>query len=366
MEFSTDYKNIIQRLENIDVKNYAATRNFINGAVTYLSPYISRGVISLPQIREQILKTQTIQQGQKLIQELAWREYWQRVWQNAGDKIFTDLKQKQPDAAHYKMISAIENATTGIVAIDKSIQSLYSTGYMHNHFRMYVASVACNIGKAHWRQPSQWMYYHLLDGDLASNSLSWQWVAATFSAKKYYCNQQNINTYSNSFQQNTFLDISYEALPALTVPEVLQSKNNFLSTTTLPKTKQPLINTALPVLVYNSYNLDPLWHADKTINRILLLEPSHFKKYPVSEKVMQFIINLSNNISNIQIFVGEFNELEQLVNGQPIIFKSHPAFLHYKGQAESYTHLFPEVNGFYPSFFSYWKKCEKYLSWSHQ
>ena len=361
MNFPTDYKSIIERLHNIDPINYARTRNFIDGAVTYLSPYISRGVISLSQVKEQILKNHKPYQVQKLLQELAWREYWQRVWEAKGDEIFTDLKQEQPDTAHHKMISAIENAVTGIDAIDESIKMLSQTGYMHNHFRMYIASLTCNIGKAHWLQPSKWMYYQLLDGDLASNSLSWQWVAATFSTKKYYCNQENINKYSYSHQQNTFLDISYASLIKLDIPDVLKEKSNSFPTTDLPITSTPFIKENIPTLIYNSYNLDPLWHANELANRVLLLEPSHFKNYPVNDKVIQFITALSDNIDDMQIFVGEFDELAQLAKSNNIIFKSHPAFAYYKGIAEDKEMLFPQVSGYFNSFFSYWKKCEIYL-----
>jgi deoxyribodipyrimidine photo-lyase len=361
MEFPTGYKSIIERLENIDAVNYAATRNFIDGAVTYLSPYISRGVISLPQVKQQILEKYKPYQAEKLLQELTWREYWQRVWQAAGDKIFTDLKQEQTNTHNRKMIAAIENAATGITAMDENIALLYQTGYMHNHFRMYTASIACNIGKTHWLQPSQWMYYHLLDGDLASNSLSWQWVAGTFSSKKYYCNQENVNKYSNSQQQNTFLDTSYESLITLKVPELLKEQTDFFPNTELPKSNSILLKGDLPILIYNSYNLDPIWYLGKNVNRVLLLEPSHFKKYPVSPKVLRFIIDLSKNIHGMQLFVGEFEQLEQLAKGQSIILKSHPAFTHYRGTAEQYDTLFPQVTGYFNSFSAYWKKCEKYL-----
>ena len=361
LTFPTDYQSILKRIENIDPVKYARTRNFIDGDVSYLSPYISRGVISLRQVAEHVLKNHKPYTVEKFLQELAWREYWQRVWQNIGDKIFTDIKQEQPAIAHRKMLMAIENATTGIEAIDTHIERLYQTGYMHNHVRMYVSSIACNIGKAHWLQPSQWMYYYLLDGDLASNSLSWQWVAGAFSFKKYYCNQENINRYTNTNQQNSFLDCSYDVLAQMEIPGALQEKSNFFPKTILPKAEPPVIKDGLPVLIYNAYNLDPAWHTGEAANRILLLEPAHYKKYPVSEMVIQFIIGLSKNIQDIQIFVGGFDEIKKLCGNQTIFFKQHPAFTHYSGIAENYNDLFPEVTGYFSSFSSYWKKCEKYL-----
>jgi deoxyribodipyrimidine photo-lyase len=362
MQFPTDYTSITERIDRIDPVQYARTRNFIDGAVTCLSPYLSRGVISLAQVRDAVLARYKFYEAEKLLQELAWREYWQRVWQAVGDGIFIDLRQEQAAVTHRKLPVALQQATTGIDAIDDNIRLLYQTGYMHNHLRMYIAAIACNIGQAHWLQPSRWMYYHLLDGDLASNNLSWQWVAGTFSSKKYYCNQENINKYSKTQQTATFLDTGYESLVEMDLPEALKQVCDFSAVTALPQTDTPYIDTAIPTLVYNTYNLDPLWHKDIAANRILLLEPSHFAKYPVSNNVMDFMIALSANIRGIQVFTGEFTDLQQLLDTQDIIFKAHPAFSHYKGKAESYDYMFPDVTGYFSSFSAYWKKCQKYLS----
>ncbi len=366
--FPTGYQQILQRVQNINPVQYAKTRNFENGAVTYLSPYISRGAISVKQVMETVLhKGYKPYQIEKFLQELAWREYYQRVWQYAGDDIWKDIKQPQPEVLHYQMITAVDEAATGIEAIDKSIENLYSSGYMHNHVRMYTASLVCNMAKAHWLQPSQWMYYHLLDGDIASNNCSWQWVAAAFASKKYYFNQDNINNYTFSKQQNSFLDKSYEEIIAMPVPEILMSTNSLLLQTILPATQTFILDTSKPTLIYNSYNLDVLWRKHEDVNRVLLLEPSHFKKYPVSKKVLKFIIDLSKNIDGIKLCTGEISDITGLYeNGslpdkECIISKEHPAFTYYPGIKDSRDWMFAEVTGYYNSFFSFWKKCEKYL-----
>jgi outer membrane protein OmpA-like peptidoglycan-associated protein len=67
-----------------------------------------------------------------------------------------------------------------------------------------------NIFKAAWLPGAKWMYAHLLDHDPAANFLSWQWVAGTFSSKKYIANQENINKYTNTKQEGSFLDTEYE------------------------------------------------------------------------------------------------------------------------------------------------------------
>ena len=360
MNFPTVYDEIIKKIESINPLEYSKTRNHINGAVTYLSPYISRGVISSKQILEIILdKGFSGKQVEKFIQELAWREYFQRVWQQLEDDIFDDIRHRYTGIQHRNIPTAIAEANTGIQSIDNAIQELYTTGYMHNHLRMYIASITCNIGKSNWQLPSQWMYYHLLDGDLASNACSWQWVTGNFSSRQYFCNQENINTYTNSTQQQTFLDKSYDELPNMKVPETLKGTSSLTLQTVLPEKVNPVVDTSLPLVIYTSYNLDPLWKQDIKANRILLLEPSHFKQYPISEKVMTFILDLSKNIQGIQVFSGEINEIPGLLHFPAIYSKEHPVTNHFPGIKEERDWIFPETKGFYNSFFSYWNKCQQ-------
>jgi deoxyribodipyrimidine photo-lyase len=227
---------------------------------------------------------------------------------------------------------------------------------------MYTACIACNIAGAHWKAPAQWMYYHLLDGDLASNHLSWQWVAGAFSSKKYYCNQENISKYTGSNQKRGYLDVDYGAFPLAEIPQTLQPITNLHITTTLPHTPAPNINPNLPILLYNSYNIDPQWRKNEDVNRILLLEPSHFEKYPVAPKVVSFIISLAKeNIPGVQVFTGEVNEIPFIKQAPAIYSKEHPASTHYPGSKESREWLVPEVIGYFQSFFAYWKKVERYL-----
>ena len=363
-KFPTDYNSIIEKINEINPVKYAKTRNFLNGQVTYLSPYISRGVISTKQVMETVLKNGfSFFESEKFIQELAWREFYQRLWQVKKEHIWDDLKQAQPDVSHHEMLSSLLNCNTGIQIIDEQINSLHETGYMHNHIRMYLASIACNIGKAHWRKPANWMYYHLLDGDVASNNCSWQWVAGSFSSKKYYCNQENINKYTNTHQTNSFLANSYEHIANMHVPDSLKAVVPLELTTILPDTKIPSLELTKPTLIYNSYNLDPTWRANENVNRVLLLEPSHFAANPVSEKVVNFILELSKNIPGLQVFAGEMAEILTLYKATDIaikdviISKEHPAFEYYPGIKDSRDWMFPSVVGNFSSFFNFWKKC---------
>ncbi|MBL7747809.1 MAG: hypothetical protein JNM19_10305 [Chitinophagaceae bacterium] len=362
MNFFSSYQAVLDRLDTIDPLSYGKTRNFISGDVTYLSPYISRGVISAKQVLEMLMdKGYKISEMEKFIQQLAWREYFQRVWQHIGDDLFDDIRLRYTGIKHDDIPAALLNAATGIKAVDGAIATLYETGYMHNHTRMYTASIACNIGKAHWQMPSQWMYYHLLDGDLASNTCSWQWVAGTFSSKQYFCNQENINKYSGSVQNGTFLDKTYEELPLMDIPAALRPTTTLALKTTLPEKILPDTDPSLPLLLYTSYNLDPQWRKEIKANRVLLLEPSHFRQFPVSEKVIDFILHQARQIEGLQVFTGEVNEIPGLQQFPAIYSKEHPAFIHFPGIKEERDWIFPDIKGSFNSFFSFWKKCERDL-----
>jgi deoxyribodipyrimidine photo-lyase len=360
-EFPTDYDEIIKRISKVKPEKYGKTRNFIDGDVSRLSPYISRGVISTKQIFNTILdRGYKLENIEKFIQELAWRDYWQQIWIAKGELINKDLKNIQAPIFNSSIAKVITSATTGIIAIDEAINNLYTTGYMHNHLRMYVASICCNISNSQWKLPAQWMYYHLLDADWASNALSWQWVCGANSNKKYYANQENINKYCYTNDRNTFLDVAYEDFEVLPTPEILKENVSLNLVTPLPKNLKIEVDSSLPTLIYNMYNLDPLWKKELKVNRILLLEPSLFEKYPVGQKTINFILNLSKNIDKIQIYVGEFDEFVKSYKVHNIYFKEHPLSNYELGTEEPRDWMF-SVEGYYPSFFSFWKKCKKEL-----
>jgi deoxyribodipyrimidine photo-lyase len=206
------------------------------------------------------------------------------------------------------------------------------------------------------------MYYHLLDGDFASNACSWQWVAGANSSKKYYANQENINTYTKLVQSNTFLDCDYESLVNSQIPSHFIESLDLDLQTKLPESKIYSINPQWPTYIYNYYNLDPLWGADVNANRILLLEPDFFSKFPVSEKCIQFILDLSKNIKDLQIFTGSFKELESSFKLNKIVYKEHPLNNHYKGIEVSRDWICESISGYFPSFFAYWKKINPFIN----
>jgi deoxyribodipyrimidine photo-lyase len=351
------YKGLLKKVNEFDPVKYGYSRNYLDGGVSRLSPYISRGIISTKTIFDAVLKKDyEFEKVQKFLQELSWRDYWQKKWQQT-ENIDVDLKNIQSPTLSRKIPSAIVNHSTSISALDLSIKQMYESGYMHNHLRMYIAGICCNIGQYHWLNPAKWMYYHLNDGDWGSNALSWQWVAGTNSSKKYIANQENINKYCKTKDMATFLDKSYQELSSYSyVPLELSSEDDLILNCILPKNELSVIDKDIPTLIYNSYNLDINWKKNLNSNKIFLLEPSHFSKYPVSKNVMNFFLEMSKEISGITVAVMEFEELASIIgNSSNIYYKEHPFNNHYAGNLEERDWIFPnlEAKG---SFFNYWKK----------
>ena len=390
-------EKVASLLAAIDVKRYGKTRNYVSGSVSELGPYVSRGVISTRMVWTYLLQRgHSFEEMFGFVQQLAWRDFFQRVWQGLGDGINEDIRREQEGVLHRVFPAAIAAGNTGIEGIDVGIQRLLSTGYMHNHLRMYTAFLTANLAGAHWRLPAQWMYAHLLDGDWGSNALSWQWVSGTFSNKKYIANQENINRYTHTNQRGTYLDTEYETLAEEPVPEVL--KPTLQAAEALPfsacdatslqlavtKYGLPMFglgssmkdNTMLAIssldnqiidkrlVVHNYYQLDPQFQSWLPGTRLLLLEPSVFERYPIASQCIDFMLSLAMEIPNVQVFVGEFDELVGALGPfghVEIVYQEHPLNRHYRGNEIPRDWLAPEVEGSFSSFFSYWKKVEKSL-----
>ena len=204
------------RISAVRPAAYARSRNAIDGAVSGLSPYITHGFVNLPQVLAGVNVNHPLDVQHKFVYELGWREFFRHVWAQRGAEIFESLHQGPlPDHAYQSELPAdIRGACTGVPVIDAAVSELYATGLLHNHARMWLASYVVHIRKVHWRAGADWLYAHLLDGDLASNHLSWQWVAGTGSSKPYLFNAENVARYApvGWHCEGSILDTSYEEL----------------------------------------------------------------------------------------------------------------------------------------------------------
>ena len=427
-KFETDYNKIIEKIKNINPVTYARTRNSLDGDVSYISRYLTHGVVSIKLVKDitnKISNTNLENKNysdnikyEKWNQELAWREYFHRVWQSLGDDIFSSIRQDQSNVKHTSGIplafanlsdygrnekedlgeenknknleknkkseNNLELNSAGIKSLDRNIEKLIETGYMHNHARMWTSMLATNIAGYAWSDCSRWMYYHLIDGDLASNTLSWQWICSTFSAKQYVANQENINKYDrDNAERKTYLDCEYEELYDVALPESMTTNfdmqkyfdDNFeLDTQELNKYAINNINKIdfennfdknKNTIIYSMWNLDPTWHEDKgdNINRILFIEKSALKDFPMSAKRIDFVLKITKNISdkykNFQIFYGEINELENLITKDKLdnsISREYPLCNHWGNLVEDREWLYPNYSWSSGGFMSFWSK----------
>jgi deoxyribodipyrimidine photo-lyase len=206
----------LARVARVRPDAYARTRNHLDGAVTGLSPYLTHGLVTLREVLAGVLQREPLAVQHKLVFELGWRAYFRHVWAHSGDGILQFLHPgPQPEAAYADELPAdIREARTGVPAIDEAVRTLYATGTLHNHARMWLASYVVHLRHVHWRVGADWLVAHLLDGDLASNHLSWQWVAGTGSHKPYLFNADNVARYAPAHWHSvgTAIDQSYDML----------------------------------------------------------------------------------------------------------------------------------------------------------
>ena len=222
----------LAQLDRVQPSRYAKTRNRLDGAVSGLSPYIRHGVLSLSEVRRAAL-VRSPSGATKFIQELAWRDYWQRVYGQIGRGIWRDRGPYKTglQAREYArdLPDDIANGVTGLACIDAFARELRDNGYLHNHARMWVAAYIVHWRRVRWQAGARWFLSHLLDGDPASNNLSWQWVASTFSHKPYYFNRQNVERNTGGrycevcpVRGRCDFEGSYEALAGRLFPRVVE------------------------------------------------------------------------------------------------------------------------------------------------
>lgn len=357
----------VARLARLDPRAYARSRNHLRGAVSRLSPYLTHGLISLPDVVAAV----GVGVG-KFAQELAWREFFALVYQFEGRRIFGDRFNPQPrrapGASPTRFPSAVANADTGILALDEAVHALIERGYLHNRQRLWLAALVCHLAGADWRAGAAWFYYHLLDGDLASNTLSWQWVSGSGAAKPYLADQQNLNHFSDHQQAGTFLDRSPEALLAGPIPEVLRATHELQLPAELPDLPEPELRSERPLLLYHPWALDSSWRAEADADRWLLLEPQLFARHPMSRQRLAWLLAAARSLPGLRVAVADAPallraRLAAVAAGQaaPVHFRAHPAVAHWPGASDAWPTVFAQrwTQASAPrSFSAFWKRVE--------
>ena len=210
--------------------NYAQKRNFDLGAgahshVSTLSPYLRMKVLDEGDVSRAVLAQMTPREADKFIAEVWWRTYWKgwmeqrpAVWAQYRDDLTRLHNEVQTQSGLRQRWEAACLGQTGIKPFDHWAQELAQTGYLHNHARMWFASIWIFTLGLPWQLGADFFLRHLLDGDAAVNTLSWRWVAGIQTqGKTYLADASNIAKFTDGRLVGV-QDLAAEALPVSAPP----------------------------------------------------------------------------------------------------------------------------------------------------
>ena len=281
------------------LKDYSSQRNYDFGPnsrenTSNLSKYISHRIINEYDLVREVLSQYNLQKVDKFIQEIFWRVYW-KGWLEHRSEVWRDFVDSDPTYSEEEYKKAI-NGETGIECFDDWVKELKTENYLHNHTRMWFASIWIFTLNLPWELGARFFMKHLFDGDAASNTLSWRWVAGIQTqGKNYLARESNIRKFTNQRYMNTSLNEN--ALP-LENPKIysLQEVRNL-------QTKQKYKNL---ILFESDLNVNERYSFFKNYENIyLVLLDNKNRNIKLDEKVLNFKRTLqeafANEISNSQI-----------------------------------------------------------------
>ena len=210
MIFETTRDGALKKLDNFienEIINYNSKRNFDFGPkerknVSCLSPYITHRLITEYETVERVLKKRPYQKVEKYVQEIFWRIYW-KGWLELRPKVWTDFTEDLKNIKDDEKLQQAVNGKTQISCFNDWVNEIKEFNYLHNHTRMWFASIWIFTLKLPWQKGAEFFLKYLLDGDAASNTLSWRWVAGLQTKGKNYSAQSwNIEKFTNNKYKN--------------------------------------------------------------------------------------------------------------------------------------------------------------------
>ena len=275
--------------------NYSKSRNFDYGPekrsnISCLSPYISHGVLNEQEIIDRSLKKYSFIKNEKFIQEVLWRIYW-KGWLELRPKVYSDfiddLKKIKEDFKDNKSYLNALEGKTNIECFNYWINELKNFNYLHNHSRMWFASIWIFTLGLPWQLGAEFFMKHLYDGDPASNTLGWRWVAGIQTkGKPYLASEWNIK----KFTDNRFKNINLtENAPPIIDERDYEIKKINLSNTQIKDEK-------ILLLFENSLSFENSDFRNQKFKKIYLISNNNKnREIKLSEKVISFKDNLLND-----------------------------------------------------------------------
>jgi len=312
MIFKTTREQALQDLENFinkDIANYSTQRNFDFGPskrnnVSCLSPYISHRLITEYEVAKKVLSKFPYQKVEKYIQEIFWRVYW-KGWLELRPQVWTDFIEDLKGIEEDKNYQIAVSGKTKIQCFNDWVNELKENNYLHNHTRMWFASIWIFTLNLPWQKGAEFFMKYLYDGDAASNTLSWRWVAGLQTKGKHYVAQGwNIAKFTNNKYKN--VSLNEDATP------LIDKKEYKLSS--LEINKEDLESDTL-IFFESEQNIETLNLKDYR-NIYCVFLNNEKRKIKFDEKVINFkkkiIEDQANRFSNIKI-IDEIN-FDKLIN----------------------------------------------------
>ena len=298
MNFETTRAKAIENLDRFVERNlsdYSKLRNFDFGPdkrsnVSCLSPYITHGVLNEVEIIKKSLAKYSFNKNEKFIQEVLWRTYW-KGWLELRPSVWSDyiislnsIREKYKEDINY--LKAIEGKTN-IECFDEWVKELKTHNYLHNHTRMWFASIWIFTLDLPWQLGAEFFLKHLYDGDAASNTLGWRWVAGIQTQGKHYlASEWNIKKFTNNRFQN--IKLNENAPPKMADKTYSIIKNDFIN---------PTINEDKTLIIFeNSLSFEISNLKEFKFNKIILVVNSNeFRQVKLSDNVIKFKSELIND-----------------------------------------------------------------------
>ena len=315
MNFIKSRKEALAVLENYlekDISNYTAQRNFDFGPrsrknISCLSPYITHRLISEYEVAKKVLSKYPYQKVEKFIQEIFWRVYW-KGWLELRPKVWTDFIEDLKNIDNSNEYEKAINGETNIDCFNDWIKELKENNYLHNHTRMWFASIWIFTLKLPWQKGAEFFLRELYDGDAASNTLSWRWVAGIQTKGKNYI-AQNWNV--NKFTNNRYNNLKFNENPQ----PIIDKREYKISPISIDnnKTKSDTLIFFENELDFQSFKVDIY----KKIYCVLLSNEE--RQIELGNKVLEYKKNLIKNQvqnSDLKIDFIEANKFIELSNNE--------------------------------------------------
>ena len=239
MNFEASRAKALDKLNNFvenNLSEYSKLRNFDYGPdnrsnISCLSPYITHGIINEKEVIKKSLDKFSFAKNEKFIQEVLWRTYW-KGWLELRPSVWTDflieLKKIKEDFQNNQTYKNAIEGKTNVECFNYWVNELKENNYLHNHTRMWFASIWIFTLNLPWQLGAEFFMQHLYDGDAASNTLGWRWVAGVQTQGKHYlASEWNIKKFTNNRFSN--IKLNENAPPKISEKKYSILKQDFIN-----------------------------------------------------------------------------------------------------------------------------------------